>query len=273
MQLRSALDFSKTYEAHVDAFYAYLEEGPRKIFVDDARYHKRRYLDMLTLPLRGRVVEAGSDKPFITHAIRTSFPEVQLDTFSVDIPISPYPVTPLDMESERFPLEDGAVDFVIFTEVLEHLFRDPAKVVSEMNRTLRVGGRLFLTTPNACGYDVLQNIIEQKTPNARNQFYHRIESGHPHLWTARECETLLTAHGFEVDEIKTSDYYEIPKRMEVSMFLSLCALDPELHGQTLRILATKRDSVAGPVYPKSLFPDGGPVQLIGAMQRWADSTI
>lgn len=44
------------------------------------------------------------------------------------------------------PLAEGAFDFVVCTEVLEHV-RDPVRVLEELRRVLRPGGGLLLTTP------------------------------------------------------------------------------------------------------------------------------
>lgn len=48
--------------------------------------------------------------------------------------------------AEALPLEDGAVDAVLSTQVLEHL-PDPAAVLREACRVLRPGGGVFLTVP------------------------------------------------------------------------------------------------------------------------------
>lgn len=44
------------------------------------------------------------------------------------------------------PLDDESFDFVLCTEVLEHV-SEPERVVAEFSRVLRPGGRLLLTTP------------------------------------------------------------------------------------------------------------------------------
>jgi len=54
-----------------------------------------------------------------------------------------------DLERDRVPVGDGWADCAVFSEVLEHL--NPYYVghtVSEINRVLRPGGILMLTTPN-----------------------------------------------------------------------------------------------------------------------------
>lgn len=261
------------YEDRVRAFYAYLPADVKDLFIGDAMYHRVRYLDMLAQPFGDDVVELGSDKPFITHYLRTLNPRSRVHTISIDIPFSPYPIIRIDIESEPFPFADGSVSDVVFTEVLEHLFRDPAWTIAEIARVLKVGGRLFLTTPNACGYDVLVNLLSQVNPNGRNQFYESIESGHPHLWTADECRTLLEAHGFAIESLTTVDYYDMPLPGAVRAFLAANSVDPARNGQVLRIVAEKRRTVAGVVYPDALFPQGHGVRLGGALRKWAEREL
>ena len=53
-----------------------------------------------------------------------------------------------DVERQSLPFEDGYFDVVIFTEVLEHLFVPPSKVLREIRRVIRVGGKLVISVPN-----------------------------------------------------------------------------------------------------------------------------
>lgn len=258
------------YEERVREFYAYLPVDVRDIFVGDALYHRARYLDLLAQPFGAEIVELGSDKPFLTHHLRTLNPRSRVQTISIDIPYSPYPIIRIDIESEAFPFADASVDDVVFTEVLEHLFRDPAWTIAEIARVLKVGGRLFLTTPNACGYDVLVNLLSQVNPNGRNQFYESIESGHPHLWTADECRILLEAHGFVIDALTTVDYYDVPLPVAVRTFLATHSVDPARNGQVLRIVAHKERAISAASYPEALFPQGHGVRLGGALRKWAE---
>jgi SAM-dependent methyltransferase len=49
-------------------------------------------------------------------------------------------------DGTRLPFENDSFDTILMTEVLEHLF-DPYVVMAELNRVLRPGGKLLLTTP------------------------------------------------------------------------------------------------------------------------------
>jgi SAM-dependent methyltransferase len=268
---KAVADLKDGYDAAVRKFYEFLPPDLREIFVNDAIYHKMRYLDLVDRPYGTAILEVGSDKPFITHCLKSLWPGSSVQTITVDVPFSPYPILHADIESEAFPLADQSIDDVIFTEVIEHLFRDPAWTIWQINRVLKSSGALFLTTPNACGYDVLQNVLLQKNPNERNQYYARIESGHPHLWTEHELRSILERHGFELTSVGTVDYYEVQCMPEVAALIRSSAVAPTLNGPVLRIEARKVRNCNEPVYSPDLFPDGTPVQLVGALEKWIGS--
>jgi SAM-dependent methyltransferase len=50
------------------------------------------------------------------------------------------------IDGGAFPLADSSVDFLITSEVIEHVY-DTRKAFSEISRVLTLGGRLLLTTP------------------------------------------------------------------------------------------------------------------------------
>ncbi len=64
-----------------------------------------------------------------------------IDRFGLD-------VRQCDIERQPLPFDNERFDCVVFAEVFEHLRIDPLFVLSEINRVMRMGGRLFFTTPN-----------------------------------------------------------------------------------------------------------------------------
>src|SRR5580658_8582336 len=53
-----------------------------------------------------------------------------------------------DAERDVFPYAAASFDTVLCCELIEHLFNDPMHMMSEINRILKLGGHLLLTTPN-----------------------------------------------------------------------------------------------------------------------------
>jgi len=261
------------YDAIARAFYAPFPEWARQTFAEDAIYHRDRYLDMLGRVYTGGVLEVGSDKPFISYFLRRLHPKAQFTTISMDMPPSPLPVTQVDIEFEVFPFSDASFRQAIFTEVLEHLWRDPAWAMWQINRVLEPGGELFLTTPNACAADVAQAVLLQSNPNPRSQYFLRLEAGHLHLWTMRELELVLGAHGFAVEEMTSANFVEGMEVAEDLLALLRERAPADRFGQTIRCVAVKRSEVEKPVYPRVIFPREAPVQMTGALEKWARAKL
>lgn len=53
-----------------------------------------------------------------------------------------------DINYNPLPLNSASVDTVLFTEVIEHLISNPRLILNEINRVLKPGGSLIITTPN-----------------------------------------------------------------------------------------------------------------------------
>jgi len=56
---------------------------------------------------------------------------------------------PVNVERDPFPFADATFDVALFCEVIEHMQMDPLHALAELNRVLKPGGTLVLTTPNA----------------------------------------------------------------------------------------------------------------------------
>ena len=96
---------------------------------------------------------------------------------------------------KQLPLDSDSFDVVLFLEVLEHVIDDPRHVFSEINRILKHGGYLFLTTPNIAMLFKRLMLLFGKQP----QLYisslkrgYKSERGHFREWTAEELIHLLT---------------------------------------------------------------------------------
>jgi SAM-dependent methyltransferase len=153
--------------------------------------------------------------------------------------------TLFNMEEDVFPYDAGAFDTVIFGEILEHLLMHPLKALAEINRVLREGGRLVVTTPNVAR---LENVVRLASganiydPYSGFGPYGR----HNREYTMADVVRLLAHAGFAVQQAFTAD--SNPHAADATRSSVFTLLEPELHhradelGQYLFVVATK----AGP---------------------------
>ncbi len=67
-------------------------------------------------------------------------------------------------ESDPFPYPDDYFDTVLCCELIEHLPADPMHLMREINRILKPGGHLVLTTPNAASLRAISAILQGYHP-------------------------------------------------------------------------------------------------------------
>jgi len=97
--------------------------------------------------------------------------------------------------------EEGTLDGVVFTEILEHLYRFPFASVRRVGHLVRPGGFIFLTTPNR-GYGWFR--IKALFGRASDTDFELLKDNFPphmrHVWqyTLKECCEIVEAAGFEV---------------------------------------------------------------------------
>lgn len=120
-----------------------------------------------------------------------------------------------DAEKDRFPYEDGSFATVLCCELIEHLPSDPMHMMSEINRILRPGGHLVLTTPNVASLRAVSAILQGFHPMLYPA-YIKPETGgspdprHAREYTPREIQTLFEDAGFEVTLIETGPFLTLP---------------------------------------------------------------
>jgi SAM-dependent methyltransferase len=239
---------------------------------ENALYHRIRYLKLLERRWQGRVLDVGNDKPFLSYFLQAFNPDTRFETISNEIPESPIPLYEVDIEQEKFPFDNETFDMVIFTEVIEHLWRDPSQCMAEISRVMRIGGEAYITTPNPCDRHSLVCVLWQANPNQRSGYYATLESGHLHLWTVAQLHSIVTAHGLDVTTARTEDLYGYTRPDSIiDEFIAKVSPHRELMNEAVIIEARKARSVAGPIYPKDIFPDGRPVQFAGAIVSFSQA--
>jgi glycosyltransferase involved in cell wall biosynthesis/SAM-dependent methyltransferase len=120
-----------------------------------------------------------------------------------------------DAEKDRFPYEDESFSTVLCCELIEHLFEDPMHLMWEVNRILKPGGHLVLTTPNVAALRGISAILLGYHPGFFHAYIKPAESGevdarHNREYTAREIHKLLENSGFEVARLETGEFRDEP---------------------------------------------------------------
>ena len=106
-----------------------------------------------------------------------------------------------DLEVGKIPYSDKKFDVVLFTETIEHLYSDPIKVLDEINRILKPGGRVVLSTNNVNIITKIDYALEvpfQCPVKAHKKLKTQGSRGHVRLYQRSELVRLLEYCGFIV---------------------------------------------------------------------------
>ena len=121
-----------------------------------------------------------------------------------------------DAEKDIFPYPDGHFATVICGELIEHLFEDPMHLMSQVNRILRPGGHLVLTTPNIAALRGISGILQGYHPGFFHAYIRPVEgtgevdARHNREYAPREIHQLLENSGFEVTLLETGEFRDEP---------------------------------------------------------------
>ena len=175
----------------------------------------------------------------VDHRAVTS---VHGDSFECDIDL-------FDAEKDQFPYSDGYFSTVLCCELLEHLTADPMHMMTEINRVLKIGGHLVLTTPNIASLRAVAAILQGFHPMLFPAYIRprdgETDARHNREYTARETQSLLENSGFEVTLLETGPFREEPKPelAWVEHLLNRYILTQEHRGEGIYVVGRK----TGPV--------------------------
>jgi SAM-dependent methyltransferase len=149
--------------------------------------HKPRKQKLFANLAEGKTMDIGFAElpnPFLKDVIG-------VDVQKVWCPKNYNKVYKVNLNKENLPFEDCSFDTVISGEIIEHV-ENPSHLLREINRVLKIKGKLIISTPHACFY---WEII-------RNLFFGFKESRdvgeHLSNWNILDFERLLRKNGFEV---------------------------------------------------------------------------
>jgi glycosyltransferase involved in cell wall biosynthesis/SAM-dependent methyltransferase len=121
-----------------------------------------------------------------------------------------------DAERDIYPYPSESFDTVLNCELIEHLFGDPMHMMSEINRILKPGGHVLITTPNLGSLRAISGILQGYHPSFFPAYIRprkedeEPEARHNREYVPMEIQHLLTDSGFEVVRLETGEFLEEP---------------------------------------------------------------
>lgn len=114
-------------------------------------------------------------------------------------------------DAENLPFTRSSFDFVLFTDVIEHVKND-GKALSEIYRILRNNGRMLLTTQNSHSLNYLIEGFYQKI--IRRRSWMGWDASHLRFYTPKALAKMLSASGFVIENIDSTYFvpYKLLKR-------------------------------------------------------------
>ncbi len=120
-----------------------------------------------------------------------------------------------DAEKDPFPYPDEHFATVLCCELIEHLPNDPVFMMQEINRVLRPGGHLVVTTPNIASLRALHGILQGYHPMLFSDYIRpnpkgEVDPRHAREYAPNELHRLFEDCGFEVTLVETGAFREGP---------------------------------------------------------------
>ncbi len=182
------------------------------------RLHRHRFAAMLsalaTVPDADKVLEVGVTPGQCTTMLVNAGYHVS----GIDLDPSPrralwerlgVHVCKMNVEHQALPFADHAFDWVVFSEVIEHLVYSPLPVLREFRRVLVPGGQVLITTPNELYLksrlrSLVRMLLWQSFDTSKEFQHNMLLEGdaryttHSRTYTMRELCWVLEQAGFRV---------------------------------------------------------------------------
>jgi len=116
-----------------------------------------------------------------------------------------------DFEQQAIPFKNNSFDYVLLTEVFEHLRINPIKTLDEINRVLTEHGTLIFSTPNQYSLKRIWRFITGKgvLPDGYTEF-EKLDDighmGHVRVYTPQEICLFLQKTGFKIKIHRFSNF-------------------------------------------------------------------
>ena len=154
-----------------------------------------------------------------------------------------------DAEKDAYPYPDEYFSTVLCGELIEHLTEDPMHLMIEINRIVKPGGHLVLTTPNIGSLRGIAAILEGYHPGMFTAYIRprdgEVEARHNREYTPKEIEKLLLNAGFTVTLLETGPFRRTPRPEEawVLNLLERFGLPQESRGDDIYAVGRKTGAI------------------------------
>lgn len=151
--------------------------------------------------------------------------------------------------SEPLPYNNSSFDYVIFMEVIEHIY-NPNYVISEISRILKPGGRLILSTPNILNigsrfrflFEGSFDFFREPPLDYSKNFPKAIQNMHVIPWRYQELEYLLYRNNLEVIDTHTDRLKMnfMPLKALLSPFMYLNGISKDFYSKNRESVSYSR---------------------------------
>ncbi len=162
----------------------------------------------------------------------------------------------INVSEEKLPFKNETFDLVVTFEVIEHVF-DTGAFIEEINRVLKPGGTLFISTPNlawwankvllAFGYQPANTEVdlEHATIGKPKMFPQGTPAGHIHVFTKKSMKEFLKLHTITVNRTLAIPYEHIytssfAKNSILYVFYVLDKIFSPLFGEAFTVYVGKK---------------------------------
>lgn len=180
----------------------------KEITLEEQKYfafHKKRYNDILQsirIKKDMKVLDLGCSSGHLLIILK----RLGADVYGVDY-INPWKkrfknhqikFKKCNIETQKLPFKSETFDYVLMSEVIEHLIKDIHLPIQESKRVLKKGGKFLISTPNAC--ELGKRLLFLAGENIYwdlNTFYERgIYDRHNKEFNMKELVSIIKKNGF-----------------------------------------------------------------------------
>src|SRR5262245_9871042 len=163
-----------------------------------------------------------------------------------------FPMKTVDVERDRLPFPDEHFDVALCCELIERLGEDPMNMLVELNRVVKWGGLVILTTPNITSAYSIQRALAGRSPNI-DSLYNRKNPAdrHSREYTPYDVRAVLEAAGFKVLRLFTENVWRETDE-EFLALLDRTGAPRELRGANIYAVGRKQSEQVER-YPHELY--------------------